>query len=75
MIGMCGFRRLNDFFLRSSFTSVRNVFTNRSIKEPGVLQHHSEQTAQITTFHIRNIYAIHFNCTISYLIEAHQKID
>src|SRR5260370_5969795 len=75
MVGVCRSGCLDNLCVRGVLPSIGDILTDGPVKEPCILKHHAECAAQVSTFDMRNIYAIHQNPTTIDFVEAHQQID
>ena len=54
---------------------VGEVFTDRALEQPRVLQHHAEQALHVLALDVRRRDAVDFDAAVRQLVEAHQQID
>ena len=67
--------RLDHFLIRGVKPPVADVLHDRTVEEPGVLEHHTEHLPQLAPVEIFYIVSIHFDGSAVYIVEAHQQFD
>ena len=67
--------RGEDLLLRRADLPVGDVVPDRSGEEPGVLQHHAEDSAHIFAAQVGGIDAVEADATGVDFVEAHQQVD
>ena len=70
---VCCFRRCDHFFIVGIQSSVTNVFHDRTVKQPGVLQHHTETLSQISPVKFPDIVSVDQYPSTVDIIETHQQ--
>ena len=73
-MGVCGFGRFDDLFIRGIQTAVPDIFHNGSLKQPGVLKYHAENLTQLAAVEIAYIGAIHQDSAAVHIVKTHQKL-
>ena len=74
-VDLRGARSRHDLVARRLGTAVGDVFGNRAVKQPGVLQHHAKLLAQLAAVHTARVHAVERNAAAIDLIEAHEQVD
>ena len=64
-----------ELFVGDALHVVHKILPHRSLKEPGVLQNHAEETVYILPVHIGDGYAVDRYTAAVDLKEPHEKID
>ena len=62
-------------FICHAFFGINDIFTNGSFKQPCILKHHAELTAQILSFHILRWCSVNQYISGICLIKTHQQIN
>ena len=75
MVQPYGFAGGNDLFLRYIRFGVDDVFLDSPFKNPGVLQHHSEQVMDIFTGQMPDCCVVNTDFASLCLIKSHEQID
>src|SRR6266496_2971292 len=75
VVGLCRFCSLHNLFFGGSFTAIRDILADRPVKEPGILQHHAEQSAQIPTLDLPDVHSVNRDAASVHVIETHQQVD
>ena len=65
----------HDLVARCLGAAVGDILGNRSVEQPGVLQHHAKLLAQLATIHAARIYAVERNAAAVDLVKAHEQVD
>lgn len=65
----------NNLLLGGTFTPVDDVLADRPMKEPGVLEHHAEETARRAALDVLDVHTVHGDPASAHVIEAPEQID
>ena len=63
------------FLKRSIFFAVNDIFVDRAVEEPCVLQHHRVSTAQGIALDIADLRVFYENVAAVYVVETHEQVD
>ncbi len=69
------FCRRFHFLERSVLLAVDDIFIDRTVEEPCVLQHHRVSTAQGIALDIAQLHAFHVDITAVHVIKTHEQVD
>ena len=69
------FRSRLDLLLRGSLSAVGDVLADGPAEQPGVLQHHAEQSPQVVPRHLPGVHAVDQDRALVDLVEAHEQVD
>ena len=70
-----GLRRRDDLLIAGVQLTVTDVFHDRSLEQPGVLQNHAEAFPQFRSSEIRQRVSADPDLPAVYVIETHQQLD
>ena len=73
MVGMGCLGCRYDLLIRSIQLAVPDIFHNRTLKQPGVLQYHAEVFPKVAAVEFLYIMPVHLNGALIYIIETHQQ--
>jgi len=62
------------FVVGRTLAAVGDVVVDRAGEQPGVLQHHAEQVAQVVARHVVRVDAVDSNATVVDLVEAQEQV-
>ena len=74
-VDLRGARSRHDLVARCLGAAVGDVFGNRAVEQPGVLQHHAKLLAQLAAVHAARIHAVERNAAAVDLVKAHKQVD
>ena len=70
---MRGFCRCDHFFVGRIQSSVTDIFHDRTVKQPGILQYHTETFSQISPVKVPDIVSVDQDSSAVGIIETHQQ--
>src|SRR5439155_2366978 len=63
------------FFLAGILTTIGDILAYRPIKEPGILQHHTERATQVPSSKLCDVHTIDQYLPTVEFIKTHQQVD
>ena len=72
---MCLLANIDDLFQSGIVTGIRDIFLNRPLKQPGILQNHRKRLAQTVAGQIADWITVNRNHAFIDIIEPHQQIN
>ena len=75
MVNTAGFGGGDDVGVGSVSIAVGEIFLNRAREKPGILKHHTEELANVSTAHFAGGDAVNGDVAAARVVEAHQEVD
>ena len=70
--GMGGFGGGDNLVVCSIQASIADIIPDGAVIEPGILEHHAEQPAQVIAAEIADVIAINQNSAFIHVVKPHQ---
>ena len=68
------FCRLHDFLVGGAYLAVADILLDRSLEEPGILEHHAEEVVYVLAGEGGDIHAVHVDLAAIGFVKTHQEV-